>query len=146
MSRWTTLNIDGISPAQLPESFDDWWVYERDGVTVVYSFSPDMSPKEAAEEAVKAGESEVEPVVDSVLTLKCDDTSDFVDATIYRPKEVKWTGVRPGVTWSGDHSFAKEQSEFLDRMSGDQLPLFGGNWKGDVNENPPVQTLSDLRD
>jgi len=146
MSRWTTLNIDGASPRQLSDAFDEWWAYQHDGVTIVYSFNPNMSPKEAAAEAVKAGGSGPDPVVESVLSLKCDDTSDFVAATIYRPKEVKWTGVRAERTWSGHHSFAKGESEFLDRMPRGQQPLFGGNWKGDMLDNPDAKTVFEFRE
>jgi len=145
MSSWITLNIEGITPAELPEAFDDWWVYEKNGLTIAYSFNPNMSEEEAAAEAVKAGEHHVEPGVESVLALRCNDTSDFVQATIYKPGEVKWNGARAGVTWSGHHSWRSDDSEFLDRTPDGPTPVFAGNWKDEVGEDSPAELLSDVR-
>lgn len=145
MSNWITLNIEGISPKELSEEFDDWWVYEKDGVAVAYSFNANMSPEEAAAEAVKAGDHQVESSVERVLTLRCNDTSDFVQATIYRPEQVKWNGVRAGVTWSGHHSWGSDDSEFLQRMPDGARPVFAGNWKDEVGEDSPAELLSDVR-
>jgi len=145
MSGWLTLNVPGISPTELSEAFDNWWVYEKDGVTVAYSFSPKMSAAEAAAEAVKAGGHDIEPSANTVLTLCCNDTSDFVEATIYRPGRVKWNGVRPGLTWSGHHSFRSDDSEFLQRAPDGKRPVFAGNWKHEIGEDSPAKSLSDLR-
>lgn len=145
MSRWTTLNIEGISIEEVPELFDDWWGYEEDGLTVIYSFGPGISPEEAANELVKVGDHSVESPVESIVSLQCDDTSDFVRGTLYLPRELKWNGVKPGVHWSGHHTIASEDSQFLDRAPEGRKLVFAGNWQNYVEGEPPAQELSKIK-
>jgi hypothetical protein len=128
MSSWITLNIDGVDPDKLPEAFEDWWVYEQDGLTVAYSFRPTMSTEEAVDEIVKVGEHPCESAVKSVVVLKCQDTADFVQATKYRPRGVKWNGAKAVREWAGHHGFREEDSEFLNATPDEIKPIFGGNW------------------
>lgn len=128
MSSWLTLNIEGVTLDQLPDAFADWHSLEEDGRTVVYSFNPGMSPGEAAAEAITAGDHPVEPVATSVLTIRANDTSDFVTGTIYWPGEVKWNAPDAGLTWSGHH-YTREDSEFLANAPDiGHTPNLGGNW------------------
>lgn len=131
MSRWRTLNIEGFDAEQIPNAFDDWYTYQVDETLVVYSFNPNLSGEEAAAEIVKTGDHPVDPAVDKVFVLNCDDTSDFVRATLYRSRGVKWQGVKSGETRQGKHHFGDEDSEFLRRLPDYIDPIFGGNWRGD---------------
>jgi len=139
MSRWITLNIEGIAPDELPELFEGMWAFEDGGRVVAYEFKSRASTNDKESMTRRLALAAFEAGADRVVGIMCGDTSDWVWAIEYCAGDART--LVEGKRWQGDHGYRRRSDVIVSMTSHlGYRPNLGGNWYHE-NEDHEIRAV-----
>lgn len=127
MSRWVTLNIEGLASEDVPDLFEGMYIFEEGDRLVVYEFKSAAGTKAKEELSRRLALAAFEAGADRVVACLCGDTADHVWTKEYLSGDGRM--LVEGQSWQGDHSYRKDSAVVVDMESYlGYRPNLGGNW------------------
>jgi hypothetical protein len=133
MSRWITLNIEGLRVGDVPELFQGMYLFEEEDRIVVYEFKSAASTTEKEKQSQRLALAALQAGAVRVVVCLCGDTSDYVRAKEYLSANDR--KLIEGNRWSGEHGYRRD-SQVIVKMK-EHLgyrPNLGGNWYHESGE------------
>lgn len=139
MSRWITLNIEGIELSDLPELYEGMRAFEHDGRVVAYEFKSLASTNDKEAMTRRLALAAFEAGAERVIGIMCGDTSGWLWAIEYYA--AKGRNLVEGKRWHGTHGYRQRSDVILSMTSHlGYRPNLGGNWYHE-NEDHDVRAL-----